>query len=73
VSAAKITIKLQQLLPSCNVETLHKQLLCFTEHTLKRTENKALRRSSVKQPLQTIKRHGNTNYRRTRKWYFHKN
>jgi len=42
LSAAKITIKQQQLLPSLFVATLHKALKCFTEHTLKPPENEAL-------------------------------
>jgi len=35
LSAAKITIKLQQLPPSYRVVTLHKALIFFTVHTLK--------------------------------------
>jgi len=45
LSVAKITIKLQQLLPSCSVASLHSALICFTEqceHTLNGTENDAL-------------------------------
>jgi len=42
--AANITIKLQQLLPSRIVATLHKALIFFIEHTLKPTENEALLR-----------------------------
>jgi len=34
LSAAKIAIKLQQLLLSYSVTTLHKAFICFTEHRL---------------------------------------
>jgi len=47
LNAAKIKIKLHQLLPSCSVATLHNALICFTDNTIKLTNNKALLRSAT--------------------------
>jgi len=59
LSAAKITKKLQQLLPCCSVATLHKALIFFTEQTLNGIEKDALLRyatptSRVNEPLNLL-------------------
>jgi len=49
LSGAKIAIELQLLPPSCSEATLHRALICFTEHTIKQTKYEAeLRYATLK-------------------------